>query len=289
MHYTGTIIRPPSEADSILLQVTTGCSHNRCTFCGVYKNSVFSIRDDQTIEEDIREAAEVFRGKERVFLCDGDALILPQAKLLSILTCIRSHLTNVSRVSTYANAKSISRKTDDELKELFRHGLKMIHLGLESGDDETLFSIQKWGNSETIIRESRRIIDAGMHLFVTVLLGIAGKERSLTHARLTGLALSRIDPRFVGALTFMPVENTALSDQINSGTFTLLTPREIMVEIRCLLENITLSSGYFYANHASNFLPLRVKLPREKPDALAMIDKAIHGTIALKPDMFRGL
>jgi radical SAM superfamily enzyme YgiQ (UPF0313 family) len=165
----------------------------------------------------------------------------------------------------------------------------MIHLGLESGDDATLLSIQKWGNSETIIRESRRVIDAGMHLFVTVLLGIAGKERSLIHARQTGLALSRIDPRFVGALTFIPIENTALSDQISAGTFSLLTPREIMVELRCLLENTTLSSGYFYANHASNYLPLRVKLPREKPDALSRIDKAIYGTIPFKPDTLRGL
>ncbi|MBN1600483.1 MAG: radical SAM protein [Chitinispirillaceae bacterium] len=289
MHYTGTIIRPPSEADSILLQVTTGCSHNRCTFCGAYKDTPFSIRDDTTILEDILEARSFPVWQDKVFLCDGDAMILPQKKLIYILDMIRKHLPHITRAALYANAKSISRKSDKDLQELYQRGLKMVHLGLESGDDSTLASINKWGDSESIIRESKRIIDSGMQLFVTVLSGIAQKERSLIHAEKTGTALSRINPRFVGALTVMPVPGTVLYDQLRNGSFILLTPEEILLELKTMIACTDMSSGYFYANHASNYLPLRIKMPRGKQLALSQIEDALSGRTSLKPEFFRGL
>jgi radical SAM superfamily enzyme YgiQ (UPF0313 family) len=290
MHYTGTMIRPPSEADSILLQVTTGCSHNRCTFCAAYKDTPFSIRDDATILEDIIEVASSgLIWQDKVFLCDGDALILPQKKLVNILQTINQHLPHITRTGLYANAKSVQRKSDIELKELYQLGLKMVHLGLESGDDVTLKDINKWGNAETITTQARRIIDAGMQLFVTVLLGIAQQERSLIHAEKTGLALSQINPRFVGALTVMPVGNTELYRRVESGTFNMLSPQEILHELKCMIENTTLTSGYFYANHASNYLPLRIRMPREKQAAIIQIEEALSGRITLKPEHFRGL
>jgi radical SAM superfamily enzyme YgiQ (UPF0313 family) len=290
MHYTGTMIRPPSEADSILLQVTTGCSHNRCTFCAAYKETPFSIRDDATILEDILEVASSgLTWQDKVFLCDGDALILPQKKLVNILQTVNQHLPFVSRTGLYANAKSIQRKTDVELKELYQLGLKMVHLGLESGDDVTLADVNKWGNSETIVTQARRIIDAGMQLFVTVLLGIAPKERSQIHAEQTGLALSRINPRFVGALTVMPVGNTELYHRLQSGTFKIMSPQEILYELKTMIENTTMTSGYFYANHASNYLPLRIRMPREKQAAINQIEEALSGRVSLRPEYFRGL
>ncbi len=290
MHYTGTMIRPPSEADSILLQVTTGCSHNKCTFCAAYKDTPFSIHDDATILEDILEVASAgTTWQDKVFLCDGDALILPQKKLVNILQTINRHLPFVSRTGLYANAKSIQRKSDPELKELYQLGLKMVHLGLESGDDVTLADVNKWGDAETIITQARRIIDSGMQLFVTVLLGIAPKERSLIHAEKTGLALSRINPRFVGALTVMPVDYTEFYHRVESGSFSMLSPLEILYELKCMIENTTMTSGYFYANHASNYLPLRIRMPREKQAAITQIEAALRGNVSLKPEYFRGL
>jgi radical SAM superfamily enzyme YgiQ (UPF0313 family) len=289
MHYTGTIIRPPSESDSILLQVTTGCSHNRCTFCGAYRQTTFSIRDRATILEDIREATSFPRWQDKVFLCDGDALILPQEELVFILTSIKEYLPHITRIGLYANAKSINRKSDKELKRLHELGLKMIHLGLESGDDTTLKVINKWGNAEIIADECKRIIDTGMQLFVTVLLGIAQKERSLIHAEKTGITLSRINPRFVGALTVMPIENTELYGQVQTGKFKMLSPTEILIELKHIILTTNMTSGYFYANHASNYLPLRIKMPREKQVALSLIDDALSGRTALRPEHFRGL
>lgn len=199
------------------------------------------------------------------------------------------YLPHVTRTGLYANAKSIQRKSDAELKELYQLGLKMVHLGLESGDDVTLAAVKKWGNAETIITEAHRIIDTGMQLFVTVLLGIAPKDRSLIHARKTGEALSRINPRFVGALTVMPVQNTEFYHLVKSQTFSMLSPQEILNELKHMLEHTTMTSGYFYANHASNYLPLRIRMPREKQAALAQIEEALSGHVTLKPEYFRGL
>ena len=289
MHYEGNIIRPPSEADSILIQVTTGCSHNKCTFCGVYKDKPFGIKDESTIRQDIRYASIYYRHKHRVFLCDGDSLILPQAKLISLFKDINEELPWINRIGTYANAKSIARKSVSELKELKETGLRIIHMGLESGDDETLKSVKKWGDSETIIEQGRKVTEAGIKLFVTVISGLGGKGRSLTHAEKTGIALTRMNPNFVGVLSLMPIENTELWAQINKGEFDLLSPEETLKELRVMFQHTDLNPGYFYANHASNYLPLRARLPRDKQKTLNLIDSAIKGEVNLTPEWLRGL
>jgi radical SAM superfamily enzyme YgiQ (UPF0313 family) len=199
MEYIGRIIRPPSEADSILLQVSVGCSHNRCTFCGAYRKKRFAIKSMERIEADIRHAGLHCRDQRRLFLVDGDPLIIPQARLLAILDKVREHLPWVTRVGCYANAKAISLKSDGELAELRRRGLGMLFLGLESGDDEVLRRVGKWGDSERITMHARRAIHAGFKLNVTVLLGLGGVDGSQRHARETGRVLTAIDPEQAAA------------------------------------------------------------------------------------------
>ncbi len=187
MHYEGNIIRPPSEANSILLQVTVGCSRNKCTFCGTYKGERFRIKPDAIIMEDIAFAAQHCRRQRRVFLCDGDALIIPQKRLLKILKEIEKQLPWVTRVGLYANAKALKMKTIDELKALKAHGVGIVYMGLETGDDITRKNINKGATAEQMIAMGRKAKEAGFKLSVTVLLGIAGPERSQVHAKETGL------------------------------------------------------------------------------------------------------
>jgi radical SAM superfamily enzyme YgiQ (UPF0313 family) len=289
MHYEGTIIRPPSEANSILLQVTVGCSRNKCTFCGTYAGERFRIKPGETILEDIAFAAAHCRRQRRVFLCDGDALIIPQARLMRILTAIRDQLPWVTRVGAYANAKSLALKNAGELEELRRHGLGILYMGLETGDDATLTSINKGADSAQMIAMGRKARDAGFKLSITVLLGIAGRERSRTHARETGRVLSAIDPDYVGALSLMLIPGTPLYDDWRAGSFKLIEPPEMLAELRTMIAETHLSQGLFHANHASNYLPIRARLPRDKEATLALIDKALAGGVALKPECMRAL
>ncbi|MCU0540346.1 MAG: radical SAM protein [Desulfobacterales bacterium] len=289
MHYEGNIIRPPSEADSILLQVTVGCSRNKCTFCGTYRGERFRIKSDEVIREDIRFAAACCRRQRRVFLCDGDALIVPQPRLAAILQAIRTELPWVTRVGAYANAKSLNLKRPEELAELRALGLGILYMGLESGDDETLRRINKGAGSEMMIAMGRKARAAGFKLSLTVLLGIAGRERSEDHARATGRVLSAIDPNYVGALSLMLIPGTPLHAEWRAGRFPLLEPAEMLAELRTMFAETHLSQGLFHANHASNYLPIKARLPRDKPAVLALIDRALGGGVALKPEYLRAL
>ena len=287
MHYEGMIIRPPSEADSVLLQVTVGCSHNKCTFCGTYKGERFRFKDEAIVAADIRYAAKNLSFLRRVFLTDGDALILPQTKLVWLLTKIREEMPWITRVGLYGNAKSILRKTPHELKELRDLGLGIVYLGLESGDAEVLREVRKGADPERMIEAGRRIRESGLKLSVTVLLGIAGRERSLAHAQATGAVLSAMDPTYVGVLTLMILPNTELGRKVEEGDFELLAQAELMLELREMLSHTHMTRGLFLANHASNYLPLKVKMPAGKDQALQAIDAAMSGAIPLKPEWLR--
>jgi radical SAM superfamily enzyme YgiQ (UPF0313 family) len=289
MHYEGYIIRPPSEANSILLQATVGCSHNKCTFCGAYKGERFKIKSDDIIMEDIAFAAKHCRNQDRLFICDGDALIIPQKRLLNILTGIQAQLPWIKRVGVYANTKGIRMKTPEELKALHDAGLGIAYMGLETGDDETLKAINKGADSATMIEMGRKIRASGIKLSITVLLGIAGRERSQIHARATGEVLSAIDPEYVGALSLMLIPGTPLHTDYAAGTFPLIEPIEMLQEIRTMVEHTTLSGGLFHANHASNYLPIRAKFPEDKQKTLVLIDAALGGRVALKPEFLRAL
>ncbi len=289
MHYEGFIIRPPSEADSILLQVTLGCSHNKCTFCGAYKEKRFTIKDDAIIEADIDYASKNFRFLRKVFLIDGDALIIPQQRLLGILSGIREKMPWIQRIGTYANAKGILRKTQDELAQLRDLGLQIVYYGLESGDAQVLQDVRKGQSPERMIEAGRKIRAAGMKLSVMVILGLAGRERSLEHARATGEALSAIDPNYVGVLTLMITPGTPLAAQLRDGRFELLTPQEMLKELREMLFYTNLTRGLFFANHASNYLPLKLKMPSDKQKALEALDSALNGHTDLRPEWMRAL
>ena len=289
MHYEGNIIRPPSEANSILLQATVGCSRNKCTFCGTYMGERFRIKPDSIIMEDIAFAAANCKRQRRMFLCDGDALIIPQKRLLKILVEIKKQLPWVTRVGIYANAKSLKMKTPQELKLLNDHGLGIAYMGLESGDDVTLKNINKGAAAEEMIQMGKKAREAGIKLSITVLLGIAGRERSQIHARETGRILSAIDPEYVGALSLMLIPGTPLFKDYVAGKFPLLEPDEMLRELRTIIENTALSRGLFHANHASNYLPIKARLPKDKAATLSLIDKALSGRIRLKPEWQRGL
>jgi radical SAM superfamily enzyme YgiQ (UPF0313 family) len=289
MHYEGNIIRPPSEANSILLQITVGCSRNKCTFCGTYRGERFRIKPDSIIMEDIEFAARYCRQQRRIFLCDGDALIIPQKRLLYILQTIRERLPWVTRVGSYANAKSLDMKSPQELQALKAHGLGIAYMGLESGDDVTLKRINKGASAEFMIEMGKKARQAGMKLSITVLLGIAGRRRSRIHAAQTGRVLSAIDPEYVGALSLMLIPGTPLFDDHQAGNFPLLEPSEMLAELRTMIADTNLSRGLFHANHASNYLPIKARLPRDKKMTLELIDQALAGEIALKPECLRAL
>ena len=289
MHYEGNIIRPPSEASSILLQITVGCSRNKCTFCGAYQGERFRIKPDSVIMEDIAFASNHCLRQRRVFLCDGDALIVPQKRLMNILMEIEKQLPWVTRVGAYANCKSIKMKTLDELKALKAHGLGILYMGLETGDDVTLKKINKGATSEEMIQMGIKARAAEMKLSITVLLGIAGKKRSQIHARETGRVLSAIDPEYVGALTLMLIPGTPLYQDWVDGKFPLLEPDEMLNELKSMIAATELSKGLFHANHASNYLPIKARLPKDKAVTLRLIDEALAGKISLKPEYFRAL
>ena len=289
MHYQGTIYRPPSEANSILLQVTTGCSHNKCSFCGMYKGQRFTIKDDAVIFQDIDYAAAHFPHARRLFLCDGDALILPQKRLLAIVQRIEQRLPHVTRVGIYANTKSLQTKTVEELRTLRQHGVGIVYIGLESGDDVTLERINKGADAAMMVAMACKAKAAGMHISVTVLLGIAGPQRSAVHAEATGRVLTAMDPEYVGALSLMIEPGTQLYAEYEAGRFTPPEPLALLQELRTMIAATTLTSGLFHANHASNYLPVRAKMPEEKESTLQLLDQALAGKIALKPEHLRGL
>lgn len=289
MHYEGMMIRPPSEADSILLQVTLGCSHNKCTFCGTFRDKRFDIKKDDVIFEDIEFARQHCRRQNRLFICDGDAMIVPQKRLVKILKQIKNRLPWVERIGLYANTKGIGMKNDEQLKELKELGVKLVYMGLESGDDQILKEIRKGADSAKMIKMGKRIKESGMQLSVTVLVGLGGKERSKSHALETGRVLSAIDPDFVGALSLMLVPGTELNDQFQKGEFTLINPEEMLEELGLMISSTNLSKGLFHANHASNYLPIRAKLPEEKEKTLELISQALQGNVELKPEFMRAL
>ncbi len=290
MKYEGMIIRPPSEANSLLLQITVGCSHNKCTFCTTYKDKRFRIKKFDEIEEDILEASR-YGLIEKVFLCDGDALIVPQDRLVEILKSIKNNIKGLKRVGTYANAKSILRKTPEELAQLRELDLKIAYLGVETGNEELLKKIKKGVNYKQMVEAGQKIKEAGITLSVTVLLGIGGREKSIEHAMDTARILTDIDPDYVGALTIMVVPGTPLYEEYVSGEFALLDTFGFLKELGFMVSNSTFTDCFFTSNHASNYLPIRARMPQEKDKTVRMIYNVIKSgdSRILRPEYSRAL
>ncbi|RLG32073.1 radical SAM protein [Methanosarcinales archaeon] len=293
MRYVEPIFRPPSEARSLLLQASIGCSNNSCRFCGSYKRKPFSIRPLSEIEEDIRSAVSLYgRGVRRVFLLDGNALCIPTQELVSILNMLYGTFPSLERVSAYACTQDILQKSFEELRRIRDAGLTLLYLGVESGDDLVLDMMNKGVTADETRKAALKAIDAGFTLSVTVILGLGGRARSREHAEATGKILSDISPHYIGALTLMVPKDAPIVNDIRSGRFELLSPIEILHEMRLMVEKIEIRGRkcIFRSNHASNYLPVGGILPDEKDEILMMIDTAIRrGESSLKPEFLRGL
>ncbi|MBU0674721.1 MAG: radical SAM protein [Proteobacteria bacterium] len=289
MHYKGNVIRPPSEADSIILQVTLGCSHNRCRFCLTYRGQSFRLKDQKVLDEDLAFAERYCQRQRRVFLADGDVLSLPQATLVNLLGQIRNRLPWVNRIALYGNAKNIIRKSIADLTALKNLGLARVYMGVESGDDQTLAEICKGADSKILLAAGQLVREAGLFLSTTVLLGIAGADRSLPHAMATGELISAMQPNQVGVLTLMLLPGTPLYDDATEGRFSLPDQDQLLLELATMVRYINLPRVQFQSNHASNYLPINCRLPRDRNQVLAAIELARSGKIALKPEHLRAL
>jgi len=289
MKYEGMIFRPPSEADSLILQVTVGCSYNRCTFCAAYRGEHFRIKRFEEIKEDVDEVSPY--KVRRVFLADGDALSIPQKGLLPILSYLKARLKGLERVGIYANAKDILRKDVEELKALKDLGLGILYLGLESGDPEVLKRIKKNATVDELIRAGKRVKESGILLSVTVILGLGGVDGSQAHAVETGKVLSEMDPDYVGALSLMIVPGTPIAKEIETGNLVLPTPFGLIQELEMMITHCQFSHGFFASNHASNYLPLRIQMPEEKEEALKRIREVLRrkDPDLLRPEYLRAL
>jgi len=273
MKYEGMIYRPPSEANSLILQVAVGCSYNRCTFCHSFQGKSFRIKSFEEIKEDIDEASP-YGPIPRVFLADGDALIIPQPDLVRILNYLKLKIKGLERVGIYANAVDILKKSPDELKELKSQGLGIIYLGLETGNPEVLKRIKKNATVEQM-----------------VLLGIGGAEMSHAHAEDTGKVLSKMDPDYVGALSLIVVPGTPIAEELRTGKLVLPTPFELIRELGTMIANCHFTDCFFASNHASNYLPLRIRMPAEKEEALELIREVLErrDPELLRPEFMRAL
>ncbi|OPY73066.1 MAG: Oxygen-independent coproporphyrinogen-III oxidase 1 [Syntrophorhabdus sp. PtaU1.Bin050] len=291
MRYEGAIYRPPSEADSLILQVTIGCSHNKCTFCGSFKDKKFRVRKFEEIKEDIEEAKAYAKYIRKVFLADGDALILSQKRLLPILKAIKDAFPKLERIGIYGNTKSILNKSVEELKVLKDLGVGIIYLGVESGDQVVLDMVNKGTKLDDTAEAAKRVKDAGIILSVTVLLGLGGVERSAVHAEETGKFLSRIDPDYAGALSVILVPGTPLAEAVKKGTFQVPTPYQLLEELAVMIRNTNVTHTFFASNHASNYLPVKAWLPEEKEKTLKAIQYVLDrkDPALLRPEYMRAL
>ncbi len=292
MDYERMIIRPPSEANSLLLPITIGCSHNKCTFCSTYLGVKFRIRPLEDIKRDIDKVAKNYsRSLRRVFLEDGDAIIAPQRRLVEVLKYLNQKFPNLERIGTYTTPQAVLIKSLDELKELHRLGLKIAYMGVETGDEELLKKINKGATYDQIVEAGRKITEAGITLSVTVILGLGGPEGSKNHALKTAKILSDIDPDFAGALTILLVSGTPLHKDWEEGKFTLISPFQSLAELKMIIENANFTDCFFTANHASNYLPIKARLPKQKAEVLKLINEVLESKdmSRLRPEFTRAL
>ncbi|MEG0772802.1 radical SAM protein [Clostridium sp.] len=289
MRYEGTVYRPPSEAYSLIIQATIGCSHNRCSFCSMYKDKKFRIRDLEHIIEDLNSARKRYPRVEKLFLADGDALIMKTEDLITILKVVRELFPECKRLGVYGSPKSILRKSHEDLNILKEHGLGIIYLGIESGSDKILEDINKGVTAKEIIEAGKKVRDSKIALSVTLISGIGGKENTEKHALESAKVINDINPDYLGILTLMVEEGTELQGKINSGEFSLLTPREVMEEMKLFIEKIQVQGTVFRSNHASNYINLGGVLSVDKNKILQEIHYILENNSAYKDEKFRGL
>ncbi|MFX1483217.1 MAG: radical SAM protein [Promethearchaeota archaeon] len=292
LHYDGSIWRPPSEARSLILQATVGCSHNACIFCVSYENKKYRVRGSDEIQRDLDSLPIEYKKRAtRVFLADGNALSMPSSDLIEILKILSNELPSLQRVGIYGYAKDVRDKSTNDLESLSKTGLGIIYLGLETGDDELLRWACKGVDSAENIEACRKIRQAGIPLSLTIILGLGGLERSEIHAKATAHVLNLIDPEFVGALTLMTPPGTRIHEMVKQGEFLPMDPMDILKELKVLIENLELTNCVFRTNHASNYLPLGGTLNKDKDRILNLLFSTIddNDRSRFRPGFLRGL
>ena len=277
--YDMPLYRPPSEANSLIIQATLGCSHNKCSFCSMYKGKKFTIKPLEQIKEEILEFRKIYTYVQRIFIADGDALIIPMNDLRELLKFIKNTFKECTRVTMYASPKSIRLKTIDELRELKNLGLEMVYMGIESGSEEILKYINKGATRDEIIQAGKKIKESDIKLSATIISGIGGKEKTNLHAKDTGSIISIIKPNYVGVLSLMIEKNTEIEEKVKNGELEILSSFEILKEIKEILKNINTDEKIiFRSNHASNYVSLKGNLPIDKDRLIEDIDWCIENS-----------
>lgn len=290
MRYEGDIYRPPSEAYSLLVQVTIGCTHNKCTFCKMFKDKKFRVRKLEEVLEDLAWARAKYRSVPRIFLCDGDALALSNNRLMPILNYIKNNFPECERVSIYGRASDVLKKTDEEMQELLDAGLTMVYIGAESGSDKVLKDVCKGETRQQLIDGVKRIEACGMQASVTFISGLAGKDGWEEHAIETGTMISEMEPSYVGLLTLIVEHNVPMAKDIESGKLQLLSPEEVMAETLLMLKHTNVTKKcVLRSNHASNYVSLRGDLPYDKEAMMNTLRRAMENKNMFKDERFRAL
>ncbi|MEG0918971.1 MAG: radical SAM protein [Anaerovoracaceae bacterium] len=290
MRYEGDIYRPPSEARSLIIQVTIGCTHNQCTFCTMCKDKVFRIRDEKEVVEDLLMARKYYSHVGKIFFCDGDALCLSNERLLYLLHKVEEIFPECQSVNVYGTPKDILLKTPEELVALREAGVKIIYIGAESGNPQVLKNIKKGATREEIIGATKKVEESGIAASVTFISGMGGKDLWKEHAIDSGTMISEMNASYVSLLTLMVPYGAPIGEEIEAGTFELLSPEEVVVETILMMENMNVSGNtVFRSNHASNYVSLRGNLPADKERMLAQLRVAEQNTGILKDERFRML
>ena len=289
MRYEGKIYRPPSEAKSIIIQVTVGCSHNQCTFCHMYKDKQFKIRNIKEIMKDLTTARNSYETVKRIFLADGNALCLKTNDLKTILAKINELFPECERVGTYSSPTDILNKSVAELEELKELGLKIAYLGIESGSNKVLQAVKKGVTAQELIEAGKKMVASGIKLSATLISGLGGKANWEEHAVKSAEVVNEINPDYLALLTLLIDEETEIYDQIQREEFELLAPKEVVIETKQLIENLEVSNCIFRSNHASNYLSLAGTLNQDKDKLLQKLNYAANDSSQYKPESLRGL
>jgi len=289
MHYDMPLYRPPSEAYSLIFQVTLGCSHNRCAFCNMYRQKKFRIRPWEALRADILEAATSYRRTPRIFLADGDALVVDTDYMIQILGFLYEKFPSLERVTAYANPSNLLKKSAEDLQRIQKAGLQMLYFGIETGDDELLVRIKKGATAHELITSAKKAIDAGFILSATIILGLAGKKESQRHAIETARVCSAINPQYLSALTLMLEDNNRYFSRCLGKDWEMMNKVEILNELRTMVEHFHLDNCIFRSNHASNYLPIKATLNQDKGKLLQEIDSALKNPAQLRPEAMRAL
>lgn len=288
MKYYGNVFRPPSEARSLIIQATIGCSHNKCTFCYMYKDEPFIIRDIDEVIADLEDAREYFPYYERVFIADGDALVLKTEDLLKLIDYINENMPNVKRIASYATAADINRKSVKELKALYERGLKILYIGFESGDEEILRDIDKGLTTYDYIRAMNKCKEVGFDTSVTIIAGLGGREKWKQNAIGTAKLITATKPTYVSYLTMRIYKNAPIYKDYIEGKFEMPSAEEILYEMRVFLENVDSEGTVFRSNHASNYVLLGGTLNEDKNALIEAIDETLRRK-NFRPGMLRSL